>query len=218
MKKISLFSLFALVSCVAFSQWSWQNQLPQGNKLNCIRAINTSTVYAVGNCGTILKTTNGGTNWVILNPGISADLLSAFFIHADTGYAVGAAGVILKTVNGGADWIEGIPSRADLVAEQDEGGTSEALRRHLDAGRTVFFMPTDVAVDSQGRTYVADGANDRIVQFSPEGEIDYKTLFANAKLAGLKYFVIEQDTAGEGGRDTLDDCKIAYQNLRKMLS
>ena len=105
MKKISLFSLFALVSCVAFSQWSWQNQLPQGNKLNCIRAINTSTVYAVGNCGTILKTTNGGTNWVILNPGISADLLSAFFIHADTGYAVGAAGVILKTVNGGADWI-----------------------------------------------------------------------------------------------------------------
>ena len=51
-----------------------------------------------------------------------------------------------------------------------------------------------------------------------EGDIDYKTLFANAKLAGLKYFVIEQDTAGEGGRDALEDCKIAYRNLFKILS
>lgn len=51
-----------------------------------------------------------------------------------------------------------------------------------------------------------------------EGDIDYKAVFANAKLAGLKYFVIEQDTAGEGGRDALEDCRIAYQNLRKMLS
>jgi sugar phosphate isomerase/epimerase len=51
-----------------------------------------------------------------------------------------------------------------------------------------------------------------------EGDIDYKVVFANAKLAGLKYFVIEQDTAGQGGRDALEDCKIAYQNLHKMLS
>ncbi len=51
-----------------------------------------------------------------------------------------------------------------------------------------------------------------------EGDVDYKALFANAKLAGLKYFVIEQDTAGQGGRDTLEDCRIAYQNLRKILS
>jgi sugar phosphate isomerase/epimerase len=51
-----------------------------------------------------------------------------------------------------------------------------------------------------------------------EGEIDYRAVFANAKLAGLKYFVIEQDTAGQGGRDALDDCRIAYQNLHKILS
>jgi len=51
-----------------------------------------------------------------------------------------------------------------------------------------------------------------------EGDIDYRLAFANAKLAGLKYFVIEQDTAGQGGRDALEDCKIAYQNLRRILS
>jgi DNA-binding beta-propeller fold protein YncE len=33
-------------------------------------------------------------------------------------------------------------------------------------------MPTDVAVDSAGHVYVADGVNDRIVRFSPRGEVD----------------------------------------------
>lgn len=51
-----------------------------------------------------------------------------------------------------------------------------------------------------------------------EGDIDYRAVFANASLAGLKHFVIEQDTAGQGGRDALEDCKIAYQNLYKILS
>lgn len=51
-----------------------------------------------------------------------------------------------------------------------------------------------------------------------EGDIDYKAVFANAKVAGLKYFVIEQDTAGQGGRDAIADCKVAYDNLKKILS
>jgi sugar phosphate isomerase/epimerase len=51
-----------------------------------------------------------------------------------------------------------------------------------------------------------------------EGDIDYRAVFANAKLAGLKHFVIEQDTAGQGGRDAIADCKIAYDNLKKILS
>jgi len=51
-----------------------------------------------------------------------------------------------------------------------------------------------------------------------EGDIDYKAVFANAKIAGLKHFVIEQDTAGQGGRDAVEDCKVAYDNLLKILS
>ncbi|HEY8666064.1 MAG TPA: NHL repeat-containing protein [Tepidisphaeraceae bacterium] len=35
-----------------------------------------------------------------------------------------------------------------------------------------LFMPTDVAVDSKNRVYVADGVNDRIVRFSADGELD----------------------------------------------
>ena len=51
-----------------------------------------------------------------------------------------------------------------------------------------------------------------------EGDIDYKAVFANAKIAGLKHFVIEQDTAGQDGRDAVEDCRIAYDNLKKILS
>ena len=51
-----------------------------------------------------------------------------------------------------------------------------------------------------------------------EGDIDYKAIFTNARLAGLKYFVIEQDTAGEGGRNAVEDCRIAYRNLLRILS
>ena len=51
-----------------------------------------------------------------------------------------------------------------------------------------------------------------------DGDIDYRAVFSNAKVAGLKHFVIEQDTAGEGGRDAIADCKIAYDNLKKILS
>ncbi|MCB9858026.1 MAG: cytochrome c3 family protein [Phycisphaerales bacterium] len=32
-------------------------------------------------------------------------------------------------------------------------------------------MPTDVAVDSEGRVYVADGSNDRVVVFGPDGAL-----------------------------------------------
>jgi len=51
-----------------------------------------------------------------------------------------------------------------------------------------------------------------------QGDIDYKTIYANAKLAGLKYFVIEQDGAGRESGDAIADCRVAYQNLFKILS
>jgi DNA-binding beta-propeller fold protein YncE len=42
------------------------------------------------------------------------------------------------------------------------------------AGSTTnpLIMPTDVAIDSSGRVFVADGVNDRIVRFSSRGEFE----------------------------------------------
>ena len=49
------------------------------------------------------------------------------------------------------------------------------------------------------------------------GQMDYGPIFANAKLAGLKHFCVEQDNAASWG-DSLAAARVSYQNLRAMLS
>jgi photosystem II stability/assembly factor-like uncharacterized protein len=51
--------------------------------------------------GLILKTVDGGNNWVKQTSGISKVLLSVFFTNDNIGYVVGDGGTILKTITGG---------------------------------------------------------------------------------------------------------------------
>ncbi|MFA5781980.1 MAG: YCF48-related protein [Bacteroidales bacterium] len=74
------------------------------NLLFSVYFTNADTGYVVGETGTILKTTDGGTNWTTQTSGTSSDLWSVYFTNANTGYAVGGTGTILKTINGGTNW------------------------------------------------------------------------------------------------------------------
>lgn len=58
----------------------------------------------VGYDGTIIRTTNGGTNWISLNSGVTEDLRSVSFGDANTGIIVGEE-CILRSSNGGSSWI-----------------------------------------------------------------------------------------------------------------
>jgi sugar phosphate isomerase/epimerase len=49
-----------------------------------------------------------------------------------------------------------------------------------------------------------------------QGEIDYRPIFAQASLAGMKHFYVEQDSAPDSG-DSLGDAAISYRNLAKIL-
>ena len=49
------------------------------------------------------------------------------------------------------------------------------------------------------------------------GQIDFKAVFANASLAGLKHFAIEHDNAAAWG-DSLAAAKVSYRNLARILS
>jgi sugar phosphate isomerase/epimerase len=49
------------------------------------------------------------------------------------------------------------------------------------------------------------------------GDVDYKSIFAAARQAGLKHFVIEQDNAAAWG-DSIAAARVSYQNLVKILS
>lgn len=49
------------------------------------------------------------------------------------------------------------------------------------------------------------------------GQMDYKPIFANAKLAGLKHFCVEQDNAASWG-DSLAAARVSCRNLLSVLS
>ena len=49
------------------------------------------------------------------------------------------------------------------------------------------------------------------------GDVDYKSIFAAASLAGMKHFCIEQDNANQWG-DSLAAAKVSLQGLKKLLS
>jgi len=65
------------------------------------------------------------------------------------------------------------------------------------------------------------GPNARVssMAFTPVGvgQIDFKLVFANAALAGLKHFVVEHDNAAAWG-DSLAAARVSYQNLARILS
>lgn len=103
--KFYLVLLCFLGSTTIHAQWAQQiSGTTEG--LNAVYFPAIDTGYTVGANGVILKTTDGGTNWVgqqqaTLSGGI---FLSVFFTDANTGY-VGGEGGIIKTTDGGNSWV-----------------------------------------------------------------------------------------------------------------
>ncbi len=108
MKKSIFLLCFSFLSIFAFSQWYWQNPLPQGNILYSVFFTDSNNGYAAGDFGTIIKTTDGGTTWTIYYSGNPIVLRSIFFTDNNTGYIAGQDGstgdLILKTTNAGSTW------------------------------------------------------------------------------------------------------------------
>jgi len=74
--------------------------------LNSVYFADQNTGWAVGhlynvNTGIILKTTNGGLNWISQVHSSSYWLSSVHFIDNNSGWVVGQNGTILKTITGG---------------------------------------------------------------------------------------------------------------------
>ena len=103
MKTLISFFFLSLITDVAFPQWIQQTS----NTTKMLRSICFTDVnrgIVVGDSGTILKTTDGGTVWTTISSGTIKNLNSVDFPNADTGFAVGDDGIILKSINGGSTW------------------------------------------------------------------------------------------------------------------
>lgn len=86
-----------------YGQWV-QQVSGTTQSLNDVYAVNENLVFAVGNNGTILKTTDGGTTWVTKTSGTAQNLTRVQFANANVGYAIGFNGALLKTLNSGENW------------------------------------------------------------------------------------------------------------------
>ena len=154
MKKISLlviiiFVVFNLLSnkMMAQSGWFWQNPLPQGQTLNDVQLIDENTAIAVGEAGTIIKTTDGGTSWVSLTGAGSDRLNSDYFIDSNTGWIVGNNGKIFKTTNGGTNWSTQISGVTDPLYSVYFINSS---LRVLSAIKAMILSATSKLIDPEG--------------------------------------------------------------------
>jgi photosystem II stability/assembly factor-like uncharacterized protein len=62
------------------------------------------TVFISGNYGKILRTVNGGNNWVTLYSDTLIQFWGLYFVNSNTGYVAGSSGRIMKTTNKGDNW------------------------------------------------------------------------------------------------------------------
>ncbi len=102
--------LFSSQSTFAQSGWQWQNPLPQGNDLNVVKFLNINTGFAAGEKGSLVKTTNGGINWSVVNFNFDNQpieflcVIDSNIVYAASSYYYNQAS-IFKTTNGGNNWV-----------------------------------------------------------------------------------------------------------------
>lgn len=106
---ITLFTVLVSVQLPAQIN-GWQQQKSNtGQWLHGVDFIDSHVGWAVGESGTILKSTDDGAIWTFQNSSTIDPLRSVCFINADTGWVAGGCdgcsdGVILKTTDGGESW------------------------------------------------------------------------------------------------------------------
>lgn len=100
--------LLLFVSISVFPQGyncSWVAPLPQGNTLNSAYFFNVTTGFVVGDHGIILKTTNAGKTWTVIQSLSTDNFKKIVFASEKNGFIIGQNGAFYMTFNGGANWV-----------------------------------------------------------------------------------------------------------------
>jgi sugar phosphate isomerase/epimerase len=114
------------------------------------------------------------------------------------------------------DPVEGGKSAYELILSQTD---KDLVKMELDLAWAAKAKqdPVELFKGNPGRFPLwhvkdFDLINDKIVAVG-KGQVDFKPTFAQAKLAGMKYFFYEQDTA-----KSMDDIKLSFDNIVKIIS
>lgn len=106
------FPLFS-VYCNAQSQVTVEKQLAEEATLHAVQFVDADYGWAVGDRGTLLRTTDGGRRWQRITLPVSCSFYDLSFIDKERGWIVGgrvtgythrSVGVVLQTKDGGKTW------------------------------------------------------------------------------------------------------------------
>ena len=84
--------------------WINTSSIPQGNTYS-IKFFDANTGIGFCDNGIVIRTTNTGYSWQIIQTPVLQNLYASFFINNSTGYAAGDGGAIVKTTNSGINWV-----------------------------------------------------------------------------------------------------------------
>jgi photosystem II stability/assembly factor-like uncharacterized protein len=188
--------------------------------LTSVSFVSANNAWAVGDEGTILRTTDGGTNWSrAQNLPASAqnvNLRGVFFRSVALGWAVGENGTILKTTDGGDNWtpqnsgvtvlLSGVyfKSNADGLAVGD-GGT---ILKTANGGDNWAAQNSGVTVPLRG-VYFREGSqrawavgNSGTIVATSDNAVNWaaQNSGVTAQLYGVHFVDVDNGWAiGEGG-------------------
>ncbi|MCB2204046.1 hypothetical protein KQI65_04800 [bacterium] len=105
MRYITLIVFLCFLSPSLHAQWEWRHPSPQGNDLwNVHFAPGSSTGWAVGAAGVIIKSTDSGSSWSNQESHREDIFRGVYALSAYSAYVVGDNGVVLHTSTGGLTW------------------------------------------------------------------------------------------------------------------
>jgi photosystem II stability/assembly factor-like uncharacterized protein len=94
-----------LIACSPDRALTWQKQYPVATRLNDIVFSDSSTGFAVGDGGVILKTADAGDSWTPLASGTTKNINALAVTDGGDVWAVGDNGTILCSLNKGDEWL-----------------------------------------------------------------------------------------------------------------
>jgi photosystem II stability/assembly factor-like uncharacterized protein len=154
-------SFFINMYAQLYQDWKWLHQSPQGNDLRWVKMWDVNTIYAIGNKGTFIKTTDRGATWIVQHkagriagiPVQASDLRDAYFFDQNTGIVTGTYGSIFRTTNGGITFdstnnptpanttVTSVSFINNLTGYAISGLTNYRLLKSTDGGMNWFSAP-----------------------------------------------------------------------------
>jgi photosystem II stability/assembly factor-like uncharacterized protein len=162
--------------------WFWQNPLPAGNTLRDVCFVDENNGIAIGEAGTIIRTTDGGENWTVQPSGTMIKLNGVNFTDENNGWIVGGDSYTQYIVNSLTGYIEYPVIDSSIILHTTDGGLTW-IRQNCSSTiplNDVCFLDENIGIAVGGGDNMdgiilrtTDGGENWIIQFIDSGASYY---------------------------------------------